>query len=267
MLPSRLHSPRLLRLPPVSTLRTYMVGERAGDVVHPRIAGSVNDDVVELLCGGGRGHPGASTAGLKRKLDLYFAAVAKSMEAKSQESSFGYSDSLASGTSQLTFQASFDVEQTGDGGGASLVTNSNVIHTGHDDYQGKPTNSGTSKQQSDCGVNLDEKSDPAIAKKMRRMMLNRESARRSRKRRESRLRDLESQVSTLTSENASLLKRMEDMTHKYKDATLDNRNLIIAVETMRTKSTLHDDQNKPALSQMQQFPLTSGELGTMLVSL
>ena len=43
------------------------------------------------------------------------------------------------------------------------------------------------------------------------------------------------QVSTLTSENASLLKRMADMTKKYNDATLDNRNLIFAVETLRTK--------------------------------
>ena len=57
------------------------------------------------------------------------------------------------------------VEQRGDGGGAKLVTNSNVIHTGHDDYQGKPTNSGTSKQQSDGAVNVDEESDPANEKK------------------------------------------------------------------------------------------------------
>ena len=58
------------------------------------------------------------------------------------------------------------VEHTGDGGGASLVTNSNVL--GRDDYHGDPTNSGTSKKQSDAGVNLEEKSDPANAKKMRR---------------------------------------------------------------------------------------------------
>ncbi|KAG2557140.1 hypothetical protein PVAP13_8NG177102 [Panicum virgatum] len=198
------------------------------------VDGIDDEVVVELPCGGGEGNPAAYAAGLKRKLDLYCAAVAKSMEAKSQESSLGYSDSQASGTSQLTSQASSAVEHTGDGGGASLVTNnSNVL--GRDDYQGDPINSGTSKEQSDACVNLEEKGDPANEKKMRRMLLNRESARRSRRRRESHLCDLESQVSRLTSENASLLKRMADMTQKYKDATLDNRNLITAVETMRTK--------------------------------
>lgn len=58
------------------------------------------------------------------------------------------------------------VEHTGAVGGASRVTNSNVI--GYDDYQGKPPNSGTSKEQSDGGVNLEEESDPANAKKIRR---------------------------------------------------------------------------------------------------
>ncbi|XP_039776636.1 light-inducible protein CPRF2-like [Panicum virgatum] len=195
----------------------------------------IDDEVVELPCGRG----GAFVIGLKRRLDLYCAAVAKSMEAKSQESSLGYSDSKSSCTSKLTSQASSDVGHTRDGGGATLVTNSNVI--GHDDYQRKPSNSGTSKELSEGGVNLEEKSEPANAKKMRRMLLNRESARRSRKRRETHLRNLESQVSRLTSENASLLKCMADMTEKYKNATVDNRNLIIAAETMRTEVNIAEE--------------------------
>jgi len=73
---------------------------------------------------------------------------------------------------------------------------------------------------------------------MRRMLSNRESARQSRKRKQAHLTDLESQVSKLTSENASLLKRLADMTQKYKDATLDNRNLTVDVETMRRKVRL-----------------------------
>ena len=39
----------------------------------------IDDEVVELPCGGGGGDPAAYAAGLKRKLDLYCAAVAKSM--------------------------------------------------------------------------------------------------------------------------------------------------------------------------------------------
>lgn len=39
----------------------------------------------------------------------------------------------------------------------------------------------------------------------------------------------------MTADNSSLLKRLADMTQKYKDATLDNQNLIVDVETMRRK--------------------------------
>jgi len=42
--------------------------------------GANDDDVVEVSCGGrGGGDPGACATVLKRKLDLYCAAVAKSM--------------------------------------------------------------------------------------------------------------------------------------------------------------------------------------------
>ncbi|XP_066358662.1 bZIP transcription factor RISBZ2-like isoform X1 [Miscanthus floridulus] len=158
-----------------------------------------------------------------------------SYEAKSQESLLGYPNSQASDTSQLISQASFD----GDIDGAGLVTNSNVIED--DDFQGKPANSGTSKELSDDDGDLEETTDPANANKMRRMLSNRESARRSRKRKQAHLNDLESQVSRLTSENASLLKRLADMTQKYKDASLDNKNLTVDIETMRRKVNIAEE--------------------------
>jgi len=132
------------------------------------------------------------------------------------------------------------IPHTDDGDGATLVINSNIID--HEDFRGNPANNGTSKEQSDDDGDLEENTDPANTKKMRRMLSNRESARQSRKRKQAHLTDLESQVSKLTSENASLLKRLADMTQKYKDATLDNRNLTVDVETMRRKvhlSKLH----------------------------
>ncbi|CAL5092548.1 unnamed protein product [Urochloa decumbens] len=243
--------------------------------------GGADDDVVEVSCGGGGGRdPGAYAAVLKRRLDLYCAAVAKSMEAKSQESSLGYPNSQASDTSQLMSQASFD----DDGDGVDLVTNSNIID--QDDFLGKPANSGTSKEQSDDDGDLEENTDHANTKKMRRMLSNRESARRSRKRKQEHLTDLESQVSRLTSENASLLKRLADMTQKYKNATLDNRNLTVDVETMRRKVNIAEEavrrltgttlllsttSDKPAPLQDDQteldlpdavIPLTIGEIGT-----
>ncbi|KAL6847073.1 hypothetical protein ACP4OV_022926 [Aristida adscensionis] len=165
------------------------------------------DEVVEVSCGGGGGgDPGAYAAALKRKLDLYCAAVAKSMS---------------------------------DGDGASLVANSNV--TDNTDFQGKPANSGTSKELSEDDGDLDENTNPANAKRMRRMLSNRESARRSRKRKQAHVDDLESQVSRLTTENASLLKRLADMTQKYKNATLHNKNLIVDVEMMRRKVNIAEE--------------------------
>ena len=41
--------------------------------------GGVDDDLVELLCRGCGGDPGTDAAGLNWKLDLYCAAIAKSM--------------------------------------------------------------------------------------------------------------------------------------------------------------------------------------------
>ncbi|KAK8458541.1 hypothetical protein SEVIR_3G396500v4 [Setaria viridis] len=213
--------------------------------------GCAEDDVVEVSCGGGGRDPGAYAAVLKRRLDLYCAAVAKSMEAKSQESSLGYPNTQASNTSQLISQASFD----DDGDGADLVTNSNIID--YDDFRGKPANSGTSKEQSDDDGDLEENTDPTNTKKMRRMLSNRESARRSRKRKQEHLTDLESQVSRLTSENASLLKRLADMTQKYKDATLDNRNLIVDVETMRRKVNIAEEAVRRLTGTTLLLPTTS----------
>ncbi|EAZ21125.1 light-inducible protein CPRF2 isoform X1 [Oryza sativa Japonica Group] len=183
--------------------------------------------------GGGGGDPGAYAAVLKTKLDLYCAAVAKSMEAKLQESSLGYLNLQASDTSQLVSQDSFN------GYGSTRVTNSNAIH--EDDDQGKPANSGTSKEQSDDDGDLEEDTDPVNAKRTRRMLSNRESARRSRKRKQAHLNDLESQVSQLRSENASLQKRLSDMTQKYKQSTTEYGNLQDDMNAMRRKVNIAEE--------------------------
>ncbi|CAD6267111.1 unnamed protein product [Miscanthus lutarioriparius] len=247
--------------------------------------GADDDDVVEVSCGGrGGGDPGAYAAMLKRKLDLYCAAVAKSMVGLGTTmiltiASNGSTKLQAmyifpyimwvrmcstSGFPELNSDRNLaywlhpalcpfvavmfilglstvkcEPFTRGDIDGAGLVTNSNVIED--DDFQGKPANSGISKELSDDDGDLEETTDPANANKMRRMLSNRESARRSRKRKQAHLNDLESQVSRLTSENASLLKRLADMTQKYKDASLDNKNLTVDIETMRRKVNIAEE--------------------------
>ena len=58
------------------------------------------------------------------------------------------------------------IPHTDDGDGATLVINSNIID--HEDFRGNPANSGTSKEQSDDDGDLEENTDPANTKKMRR---------------------------------------------------------------------------------------------------
>jgi len=179
------------------------------------------EEVVEVSCVRGGGDPGEYASVLKRKLELYCAAVAKSMEAKPQECALSYPNSQASDTSQLVSQASFD----GDG---------TVV-------QGKPANSCTSKELSDDEGDLEENTDPASAKRVKRMLSNRESARRSRKRKQAHQNDIESQATQLRAENASLLKRLTEMTQKYKEASLSNRNLTVDIQTMRRKVNIAEE--------------------------
>ncbi|RLM98598.1 light-inducible protein CPRF2-like isoform X2 [Panicum miliaceum] len=116
-----------------------------------------DDDVVEVSCGGDGRDPGAYAAVLKRRLDLYCAAVAKSM-------SYTVSD-MPGATLEIPI-AYGNLLTYDDGDGATLVTNSNIID--HEDFRGNPANSGTSKEQSDDDGNLEENTDPANTKKMRR---------------------------------------------------------------------------------------------------
>jgi predicted nucleic acid-binding Zn-ribbon protein len=76
------------------------------------------------------------------------------------------------------------------------------------------------------------------------MLSNRESARRSRKRKQAHLNDLESQVSQLRSENASLQKRLSDMTQKYKQSTTEYGNLQDDMNAMRRKVWRCKKRNK-----------------------
>ncbi|MBA0716291.1 hypothetical protein Golax_015133 [Gossypium laxum] len=102
------------------------------------------------------------------------------------------------------------------------------------------TSTGSSKEQSDEdeveGENETmENMDPADVKRVRRMLSNRESARRSRRRKQAHLTELESQVSQLRVENANLLKSLTDISQRYNEAAVNNRILKADVETLKAK--------------------------------
>ncbi|XP_020109470.1 basic leucine zipper 9 [Ananas comosus] len=78
-------------------------------------------------------------------------------------------------------------------------------------------------------------------KRMRRMVSNRESARRSRKRKQAHLADLETQVDRLRGDNASLYKQLTDANHQFTDSVTENRILKSDVEALRVKVKMAED--------------------------
>ncbi|KAL1212583.1 Basic leucine zipper 9 [Cardamine amara subsp. amara] len=83
--------------------------------------------------------------------------------------------------------------------------------------------------------------DPNDHKRIRRMHSNRESARRSRKRKQEYLVDLESQVDSLKGDNSTLYKELIDATQQFRSAGTNNRILKSDVETLRVKVKLAED--------------------------
>ncbi|CAK8544778.1 unnamed protein product [Lathyrus sativus] len=173
---------------------------------------------------------------LKTKLDLACAAVAMSRGSlvKSQEPDNG---SHAPYTSELGPS----------GNDSSKLLNKDVMKVG----QKKPvvsirsTTSGSSDDEEAEGeINMNGDTNPSDAKRVRRMLSNRESARRSRRRKQAHLSELETQVSQLRGEKSSLLKNLTDVTQKYNDSAVDNRILKADVETLRAKVKMAEETVK-----------------------
>ncbi|XP_050364999.1 basic leucine zipper 9 [Argentina anserina] len=115
------------------------------------------------------------------------------------------------------------------------------------DNQARGATSGSSGDQSDeddfeieagpCG----DSTDPLAIKRIRRMVSNRESARRSRRRKQQHLQELEGQVDILRVENSTLFRQLTDASQQYRDADTNNRVLKSDVEALRAKVKLAED--------------------------
>lgn len=113
--------------------------------------------------------------------------------------------------------------------------------------QAMGTTSGSSGEQSDdddidteAGP-CEQSTDAIDVKRIKRMVSNRESARRSRSRKQAHLVELEQQVDQLRGENATLFKQLTDATQQFKDSTTNNRVLKSDVEALRAKVKLAED--------------------------
>ncbi|KAK6915417.1 Basic leucine-zipper, C-terminal, partial [Dillenia turbinata] len=94
------------------------------------------------------------------------------------------------------------------------------------------------------------------------MLSNRESARRSRRRKQAHLTELETQVAQLRVENSSLLKRLTNISQKYNEAAVDNRVLKADVETLRAKVKMAEETVK-RFTGMNPFFQTISEISTI----
>ncbi|ONK67451.1 uncharacterized protein A4U43_C05F200 [Asparagus officinalis] len=208
--------------------------------------------------------PGEYAAMLKQKLDMYChaVAIARGTGITPQDSSLADSKSPASDSSQLEPQALVN------GGGSNGVSALPIVQ--NSGTQGRPATSGSSREQTDDEdlegeTEMTDNMDPADAKRVRRMLSNRESARRSRRRKQAHLSELEAQVSQLRVENSALLKRLTDINQKYNEASVDNRILKADVETLRAK-ILTRHPYKPLTSRIVS-PLLSSRFFVVVVRL
>ncbi|KFK31935.1 hypothetical protein AALP_AA6G178300 [Arabis alpina] len=86
--------------------------------------------------------------------------------------------------------------------------------------------------------------NPTNVKRVRRMLSNRESARRSRRRKQAHLSELETQVSQLRAENSKLMRGLTNVTQTFNDAAVENRVLKANVETLRAKVKMAEERVK-----------------------
>ncbi|XVE73027.1 hypothetical protein DITRI_Ditri11bG0085200 [Diplodiscus trichospermus] len=178
---------------------------------------------------------------LKNKLDQACAAVALSrvLGLKAEDSSAqAENKALQSGSEvQGSLKAQGQCEPDAAPCGISAVSTTKK----KSGIQERQTTSGSSREEDSDD---DEPEGDTDAKRARRMRSNRESARRSRRRKQAHMNELEAQVGQLRVEHSTLLNRLTDMNHKYDEAAIDNRILNADIETLRAKVKMAEETVK-----------------------
>ncbi|XP_023004856.1 light-inducible protein CPRF2-like isoform X2 [Cucurbita maxima] len=219
---------------------------------------------------------------LKNQLDMACAAVARS-RASSSEPKGPVQPAEHRGQTSSGFQ--FGLQAPGQGsdrGTSTKESDANGSPLGIPSLPAMPKKQGLQTAQTTSGSSRDESDDddlegdiensenmhPSDARRARRMLSNRESARRSRRRKQAHLNDLETQVGQLRVDHSTLLKCLTDVNQKYDDAAVDNRILKADIETLRAKVKMSEETVKrltgvnPLLVAMSQsqMPFVSSQM-------
>ncbi|XP_027356189.1 basic leucine zipper 9-like [Abrus precatorius] len=158
-------------------------------------------------------------------------------------STCGLSDPLSSQNltpKHSTITATIDSQSSISGTVGSPVS-ANKPNGGENHLKGATSGSSEPSDEDDEAGPCEQSTNPVDIKRLRRKVSNRESARRSRRRKQAHLADLELQVEKLKLENATLYKQFTDASQQFRDADTNNRVLKSDVEALRAKVKLAED--------------------------
>ncbi|KAL6603699.1 hypothetical protein ACP70R_044060 [Stipagrostis hirtigluma subsp. patula] len=124
---------------------------------------------------------------------------------------------------------------------ASMSTSPRATSSANHTIESESDSDGESLIDTEEGGPCQRRTKSMDTKRIRRMVSNRESARRSRRRKQAQLADLESQLEQLQGENASLFKQLAEANQQFTTAVTDNRILKSDVEALRIKVKMAED--------------------------